>query len=108
MRQEALKGHLDGLVLAVLADGPLHGYAIREALAARTGGELSIEGGTLYPVLHRLEQGRLISGRWSVVQGRHRRSYVLTKAGRTALRRERAAWRDFVQTIGVVLDPQLG
>lgn len=100
MRQELLKGHLEGLVLAVLADRPAHGYAIMEALHARSGGDLTIEGGTLYPVLHRLEGAGLISGKWSVESGRKRRTYALTSKGRAALREERTAWNEFVSAIG--------
>jgi DNA-binding PadR family transcriptional regulator len=99
LRPELLKGHLDGLVLAVLADESAHGYAIMERLHERSGGELVIEGGTLYPVLHRLEHERLISGRWSVESGRRRRTYALTSKGRTALRRERTAWQEFVTAL---------
>jgi len=60
VRAEALKGHLDALILAVLADEPLHGYAIIERLKQRSGGELSLPEGTVYPALHRLESGGLL------------------------------------------------
>src|SRR4026207_658908 len=52
MRAEALKGHLDLLLLAVLADGDAHGYAVIEALRVRGGFEAPE--GTIYPALHRL------------------------------------------------------
>ncbi len=99
MRQEQLKGHLEGLVLAVVAERPAHGYAIMEALHERSRGELTIEGGTLYPVLHRLEAEGLVSGKWSVESGRRRRTYALTSKGRAALKEERTAWKDFVSAL---------
>ena len=56
MRAEALKGHLDGLILAMLQGGPAHGYVIAQALRARSDGAFDLPEGTLYPALHRLEE----------------------------------------------------
>ena len=104
MRSEELKGHLDGLLLAALDDGPRHGYAVIEALRQSTGGRLDLPTGTIYPALHRLEQAGLITGSWSVVAGRQRREYRLTAAGKRALSGKRADWRDFAATISAALD----
>src|SRR2546429_653099 len=54
MRADVLKGHLDGLLLAILEDGPQHGYAIIDALRERTHGSLDLPTGTVYPAVHRL------------------------------------------------------
>jgi PadR family transcriptional regulator, regulatory protein PadR len=99
MRQELLKGHLETLILAVLADRPLHGYAIQDAIRDRSDGGVEVEGGTLYPALHKLEAAGLISGRWSVESGRRRRTYSLTAKGTRALADKRSGWRVFVDTI---------
>jgi PadR family transcriptional regulator len=104
MRAEALKGHLDALLLATLADGPRHGYAIKEALRVDSGGEFDLPTGTIYPALHRLERGGLIGSNWSVVAGRKRRSYELTDAGRRALDTGRADWRQFALAVTGVLE----
>lgn len=106
MRQELLKGHLDGLVLALIAEQPLHGYSIKEALRDQSDGELDIEGGTLYPVLHRLEAAGLISGKWSVHAGRRRRTYSLTAKGTVALVDTRRTWRDFVSALGGIMEAE--
>jgi len=53
MRAEVLKGHLDALLLATLAGGPRHGYAIKEALRAGSGGRFDLPGGTVYPAARR-------------------------------------------------------
>jgi DNA-binding PadR family transcriptional regulator len=103
MRAEALKGHLDGLLLATLEHGPRHGYAVKEALCEVTAGTLDLPTGTIYPALHRLERGGLIEGSWSVVDGRRRRTYALTTAGRTALTGARESWRQFAVTISSAL-----
>jgi DNA-binding PadR family transcriptional regulator len=108
MRAEALKGHLDGLLLAALESGPAHGFAVMAELRRRTGGTVDLESGTLYPALRRLEEAGLIAGTWTTVAGRRRREYQLTDRGRRALSDERGVWREFVATIGAALEPSEG
>jgi PadR family transcriptional regulator, regulatory protein PadR len=103
MKAEALKGHLDALILAVLAPGSMHGYAIIEELKRKSGGTLALPEGTIYPALHRLEHSGLLSSSWSEGSGRRRRVYELTRSGRRELGVRRGEWRDFVQTIETVL-----
>jgi len=105
VRAEALKGHLDALLLAALEAGPAHGFAVMAELRRRTGGTVDLESGTLYPALRRLEEAGLIVGTWTTGPGRRRREYQLTDRGRAALSNERGVWRDFVATIGAVLEP---
>src|SRR5690348_16626993 len=102
MRSEALKGHLDSLILAVVASGPMHGYAIIEELKRRSGGALALPEGTVYPALHRLEGAGLLASSWSD-GARRRRVYRLTRAGRRELGVRRSEWRDFAATIEAVL-----
>lgn len=103
MKSDALRGHLDALLLATLDGGRLHGYAIIEALQRRSGGALDLPTGTVYPALRRLETAGLVTSEWSTVGGRQRRTYRLTKAGRRALAAERTAWREFTTAIEGVL-----
>ncbi|MBO4205782.1 PadR family transcriptional regulator [Micromonospora echinofusca] len=105
MKAQALHGHLDALLLAVLEGGALHGYAIIEALRARSGGSLDLPTGTVYPALRRLERAGYVDSSWSTVGGRERRTYQLTGSGRQALAAERAGWHEFRSTIGRFLDP---
>jgi DNA-binding PadR family transcriptional regulator len=105
MKAQSLHGHLDALLLAVLEDGPLHGYAIIEALKARSGGTLSLPTGTIYPALRRLERAGHVESEWATVNGRERRSYRLTPGGRRALVGERAAWQEFSATVAGFLGP---
>jgi PadR family transcriptional regulator PadR len=104
MRAETLKGHLDALLLAVLAEGPRHGYAAIEALRASSGGAFDLPKGTVYPALHRLEQAGLVRGTWSTEGGRRRRTYQLTPAGRRRLGTERDTWRQFSSAMSAVLE----
>jgi len=101
---QALKGHLDVLLLATLADGPRHGYAVKDALRQGSGGRFDLPTGTVYPALHRLESAGLIAGSWSVVDGRRRRSYQLTPAGHHKLAGERTNWREFAIAVTALLE----
>src|SRR5256885_15956354 len=77
MKADALRGHLDALLLAVLDDEPRHGYAIIEALQERSGGVLALPTGTVYPALRRMERAGLVESAWSTGGGRDRRTYQL-------------------------------
>ena len=103
MWAEQLKGHLDALLLAVLEAEAMHGYALAEALRARSGGAFDLPSGTIYPALRRLELAGLIESDWSEVAGRRRRTYHLTDHGRATLAEERATWRSFASAVGSVL-----
>ncbi|GAA1016739.1 PadR family transcriptional regulator [Acrocarpospora pleiomorpha] len=105
MNADALRGHLDALLLSVLEHEPQHGYAIIEALRDRSGGELDLPTGTIYPALRRLERAGYLASEWAIVGGRRRRTYRLTGAGRAELAGERSAWTAFTSVIGSVLNP---
>ena len=108
MRAEALKGHLDGLLLAALEQGPRHGYALIDALREGSSGRFDLPTGTVYPALHRLEAAGLVTSGWSLVEGRRRRSYQLTAAGQRALRDQRSMWEEFAQAVSSILGTEPG
>lgn len=103
MKAEELKGHLDGLILSVVSREPLHGYAVIEALKVRSGGNLALPEGTVYPALHRLEDEGLLKSEWSIASGRRRRVYSITRRGEKELGASRERWRLFATTIEAVL-----
>ena|SRR5581483_4503716 len=103
MWADALKGHLDVLVLGVLRDGPAHGYAVIEELRVRSEGAFELAEGTVYPVLHRLEADGLLSSSWTTAGGRKRRVYRLTRRGRSALSAREREWRRFAHAVEAVL-----
>ena|SRR5262245_50459827 len=104
MEGEMLKGHLDMIVLAALAAGPAHGYAIIEHIKHRSGEAFDLPEGTVYPALHRLEQAGLLSSRWiTAPSGRRRRVYALTKGGERALANQSEVWKKFAKAIGGLL-----
>ena len=98
-----LKGHLDMLVLAAVRSGAPHGYAIIRALRDRSDGAFDLPEGTIYPLLRRLEHRRLLASRWSVVGGRRRRAYRLTRAGRRELAQREDVWSEFAMAVDAVL-----
>jgi DNA-binding PadR family transcriptional regulator len=86
------RGALRALVLAILAETPLHGYALARRLEERALGTLKIREGSLYPALHELELEGAIEATWTQADGRRRRVYSLTRAGRRAAKDARAEW----------------
>ena len=101
---ELKKGSTELLILALLEARPRHGYEIGKLIEARSGGRLTFRIGSLYPVLCRLEDRRLITGRWTERTGeRRRRFYRLTAEGRDVLRRQRTAWAEFSDAVNQIL-----
>jgi PadR family transcriptional regulator, regulatory protein PadR len=105
MASTELQGHLDGMLLAILEAGPLHGYAIVEELCRRSDGEFDLAEGTVYPALHRLEAAGLLASSWEVVSGRRRRVYSLSHSGAAAFRERLASWRAFRTAVDAVFAP---
>jgi PadR family transcriptional regulator, regulatory protein PadR len=103
MRSDKLKGHLDLLLLSVLASGPGHGYLIITRLRERSDGAFDLPEGTVYPALHRLEAAGLLDSGWEVVAGRRRRIYRLTLAGQESLADQASQWRAFSGSVAVVI-----
>ena len=99
-----LKGHLDMIVLAALASGPAHGYAVIQEISRKSAQAFNLPEGTVYPALHRLEQAGLLTSRWVVAEsGRQRRVYKLTRRGERALTDRRAVWQQFSDAIAGLL-----
>src|SRR3954447_22998425 len=103
MRPDQLRGHLGMLLLAVLASGPTHGYALSAELRRLSGGVLAIVEGSLYPALHRLEATGLVASSTETIDGRRRRRYELTADGKAALDDEMHSWKEFKACVDGVL-----
>jgi PadR family transcriptional regulator len=102
MRNDALNGQLDSLILATIAHEPAHGYAVLQRLRERSGGTFDLAEGTLYPALHRLERDGLLSSSWSTEAGRRRRVYRITGPGQSTLAARRREWTMFSQAVEAV------
>lgn len=92
----------EALVLSVLRDGVKHGYQIALEVEERSDGAFELQHGTLYPILHSLEDDGLIEGDWSE-EGRRRKEYRLTEAGRTHLGEEAARLGDALDRLAEML-----
>ena len=101
---DQLHGALDMLVLKVLADGPLHGYAIAVRLEKLSNDILAVEEGSLYPALYRMESRGWLVSEWSVTDtGRRARVYKLSRTGRAQLAAETASWERLSLAVASVL-----
>jgi PadR family transcriptional regulator PadR len=98
------QGTLDLLILKALALEPLHGWAISERLHQISQSALSVQQGSLYPALHRLERRGWLASHWKVTENNRRAKYYrLTRKGIKRLESETAAWRRLTIAIGHVL-----
>ena len=103
---DQLHGALDMLVLKVLADGPLHGYAIAVRLERLSNDILAVEEGSLYPALYRMERKVWIEAEWGESDlGRKAKLYRLTAVGRKQLRAETEEWARFAGAVSRILLP---
>jgi PadR family transcriptional regulator PadR len=101
---ELKKGSAETLILALLEDGPQHGYELAKLIDARSGGRLTFHVANVYTSLYRLERRGLIVGRWVEKEGqRRRRFYRLTATGRQQLAARRKSWREFVSAMDDVV-----
>jgi len=102
---DQLHGTLDMLVLKVLDGGALHGYAIAVRLERMSNEVLSVEEGSLYPALYRMERRGWLTSAWGKTEtGRRARFYKLTKAGRAQLDAETASWMRLTTAVANVLN----
>ena len=102
--RELLKGNTGTVVLAILAEGPLHGYQIAKEMRSRSDEALRLGQGVLYPILHRLEDRALIAGEWEQSTGTpSRKRYSITARGRSELKAKRTEWAAFSRAMTQVL-----
>ena len=98
-------GTLSLLILRVVRQEPMHGYAIAQKIRTLSSDQLSVEEGSLYPALYRLEHQALITSEWGESENKRKAKYYrLTAAGRRRLKEETAYWRRFSEAIGFALE----
>ncbi len=104
-KRDLIQGSLDMLVLRTLSGRPMHGYAVAVAIQQRSGDELRVEEGALYPALHRLELAGLLESEWKISEhNRRAKFYRLTPAGRKRLAAESANWNRLVAAVARVME----
>jgi PadR family transcriptional regulator, regulatory protein PadR len=92
-KADLLQGTLDMLILKALSLGPLHGYGIIQRIHQISGAMLSIEQGSLYPALYRIEQRGWVTSKWGKTEtGRRAKLYTLSRIGSKQLVAEEESW----------------
>jgi PadR family transcriptional regulator, regulatory protein PadR len=101
---DLLQGTLDLLILKTIANGALHGWAISKRIQNLSDDVLSVQQGSLYPALHRLEHQGWIVATWKETDlGRSAKFYSLTRDGRDQLERELATWNRLSSAVRLVI-----
>ena len=101
---DLLQGTLDLLILKTIARDALHGWAISKRIQGLSDDVLSVQQGSLYPALHRLEHQGWIVAEWKDTDlGRTAKFYSLTREGRLQLERELATWDRLSSAVRLVL-----
>jgi transcriptional regulator len=101
---DLLQGTLDLLILKTLARESLHGWGIAKRIQALSDDVLSVQQGSLYPALHRLEQQGWIAAEWKQTDlGRGAKFYALTRDGKRQLERELDSWQRLSSAVGLLL-----
>ena len=109
MDAELVKGTLSLLILSLLSRKSMYGYEIAATVHRDTDGAFTWREGSLYPNLHKMEQGGLIVGEWEEKEtGRKRRYYKITKKGKAALEEKRQSWMALSQAVSRVLEKSNG
>ena len=111
---ELVRGGLELMALGVLAGGPAggpspgnYGLAVQQKIRAASGGRVEANPGTLYPLLHRLEDDGLIAAEWRTAEGRRRKWYRLTPAGEAKLADRAEQWFALTDLVRTLLEPAL-
>jgi PadR family transcriptional regulator len=108
-RLDLPQGTLDLLILKAIGLGPQHGWAIAERIQQISKDALSVQQGSLYPALHRLERRGWIKARWGTSDNNRRAKYYeLTRSGQKQLDAQSSAWRTLTAAVGLLLDAPRG
>jgi PadR family transcriptional regulator PadR len=103
--RELLKGSTDLLILTMLSQRPAYGYHIAKEINTRSDGLLRLKEGSLYPMLHKLEEHGLIRGRWAPSErGPERKYYHITARGRRVLAVRVHEWHQFTMAVSAALE----
>ena len=107
LEKELLASSSVPLVLSILSEGDSYGYAIIQRVKELSGGKIEWTDGMLYPVLHWLEDQRLVRSRWAKSEsGRKRKYYSLRPEGRQALRQQKEQWTLVTSTLNRLWRPR--
>jgi transcriptional regulator len=104
-----VQGTLDMLILTTLARDPLHGYGIGLRIEQMSRGVFTVNAGSLFPALRRLERDGLIAGEWRTTENnRKAKWYSLSRQGRARLKRNTDDWEQQTAAIARILESAQG
>ena len=103
-KSDLLHGTLELLILQLVDEGPLNGYAIGQRIEELTQDALRVDEGSLYPALYRMEKRGWLKSSWGVSENNRRaKFYKITSAGQKRLASERANWLSFSSAVEKIL-----
>ena len=102
--KELMKGSTPALILSVISKEDMYGYRIVKELELRSENVFLMKEGTLYPLLHSLEEAGLVESYWQEASGRKRKYYHITRKGKAALKQKKEEFEAFTAAVGKVLN----
>lgn len=109
IQNSLIKGTLNPIILKLLSEEKrMYGYEITQRVKELTGGKIELTFGALYPILHKLEQQGVVRTESEVINNRNRIYYSLTETGKNTAKERIAELEEFVNTLRVLLQPNLG
>ena len=104
INKELLKGSTSILVLSLLQKNEMYGYQIIKEMDIKSSGVFAFKEGTLYPILHNLEEEDLVESFWKEGENsRKRKYYRITNKGRSALKQKEEEWTLFTSTVNKII-----
>ncbi|CAN7608690.1 PadR family transcriptional regulator [Paenibacillus sp. LjRoot56] len=103
INKELMKGSTVILILTLLDRKDMYGYEMTKEMEKHSDGVFTLKEGTLYPILHTLESEGYVEAYWDEKEGRKRKNYRLTKAGKGELKVKKQEWSLFRNTVDRVL-----
>ena len=101
--KELLKGSTKMLILEMVKDENRYGYQMIKKLKEKSNNVFEFKEGTLYPILHSLEEEGLISSYWDDTTGKKRKYYAITTKGKKSLKEKNEEWKIFSESVNRVI-----
>ena len=103
INKELLKGSTKMLILEMVKDENMYGYQMIKKLKEKSNNVFEFKEGTLYPILHSLEEEGLISSYWDDTTGKKRKYYAITTKGKKSLKEKNEEWKIFSESVNRVI-----
>ncbi len=103
INKELTKGSTTMLILEMLKDENMYGYNLIKKLSEKSKNVFELKEGTLYPILHGLEENNLITSYWDESSAKKRKYYSITEKGKKCLKEKKEEWRIFSNSVNQVI-----